>query len=61
MRLAILASGSTGNCTLVSCGGNHLLIDAGISARRITAALREDGQRAGEERRRNEHPRQYRT
>ena len=43
MRLAILASGSTGNCTLVSCGGKHLLIDAGISARRITAALRELG------------------
>ena len=43
MRLAILASGSTGNCTLVSCGDKHLLIDAGISARRITAALRELG------------------
>ena len=41
MRLAILASGSTGNSALVSCGGRHLLIDAGISARRLTAGLRE--------------------
>ncbi len=38
-----LASGSSGNALVCSCGGTHLLIDAGISCRRITAALRELG------------------
>ena len=35
-----LASGSSGNAALFSCGGVHLLIDAGISCRRITTALK---------------------
>ena len=35
-----LASGSGGNAALVSCGDTHVLLDAGVSARRITAALR---------------------
>lgn len=39
MRFTIFASGSSGNCALVSHGDTHLLVDAGISARRITAAL----------------------
>lgn len=39
MRLTIFASGSSGNCALVSHGDTHLLVDAGISARRISAAL----------------------
>ena len=43
MTLHTLASGSEGNCLLVSCGGSHILLDAGISARRITAALAELG------------------
>ena len=43
MRVSILASGSTGNCTLVSEGETHLLIDAGISAKRITEGLRRCG------------------
>lgn len=34
-----LASGSEGNSLLVSAGGTHILVDAGISARRITTAL----------------------
>ena len=38
-----LASGSSGNALVCSCGDTHLLIDAGISCRRITAALRELG------------------
>ena len=38
-----LASGSSGNALLLSCGSTHLLVDAGISCRRITAALREVG------------------
>lgn len=39
MELRTLASGSSGNCALLSHQGVHLLIDAGISCRRITAAL----------------------
>ena len=34
-----LASGSSGNALLVSCGATHLLVDAGISCRRITTSL----------------------
>ena len=40
LTLTTLASGSSGNCTLVSDGATHILIDAGISARRITTALK---------------------
>ena len=38
-----LASGSSGNALLLSCGETHLLVDAGISCRRITVSLRELG------------------
>ena len=38
-----LASGSSGNALLLSCGSTHLLVDAGISCRRITTGLRELG------------------
>ena len=38
--LHTLSSGSSGNAALVSCGGVHILVDAGISCRRITTALR---------------------
>lgn len=37
--LHTLASGSSGNALLISCGQTHLLVDAGISCRRITASL----------------------
>lgn len=40
MELRTLASGSSGNCILFSHKGEHLLVDAGISCRRITASLR---------------------
>lgn len=40
MHLFTLASGSSGNCYLLSSGSTHLLLDAGISARRITRALK---------------------
>lgn len=40
MKICTLASSSSGNCTLVSYGNTHLLIDAGISLRRITASLK---------------------
>ena len=35
-----LASGSSGNALVLSCGNVHLLVDAGISCRRVTAGLR---------------------
>ena len=34
MNIALFASGSSGNCALVSDGETHILIDAGISALR---------------------------
>jgi len=40
MQFCTFASGSSGNCALVSHGRTHLLLDAGISFRRITASLR---------------------
>ena len=43
MTLYTVASGSEGNCLLVHHGETYLLIDAGISARRITAALAQLG------------------
>lgn len=43
MKICTLASSSSGNCTLVSQGGTHILIDAGISLRRITASLQQLG------------------
>lgn len=41
--LHTLASGSSGNALLLSSGDTHLLVDAGISCRRITTGLRELG------------------
>lgn len=43
MYLTLFASGSSGNCSLVSFGDTHILIDAGISARKITAGLQHWG------------------
>ena len=37
--LTVLGSGSSGNCSLVSHGDTHLLIDAGFSAKEIAARL----------------------
>jgi len=39
ITLHTIASGSEGNCLLVSAGGTHILLDAGISCRRINEAL----------------------
>ncbi len=41
LRVATLASGSSGNSLVVSDGYEHILIDAGISAKRIMAGLKE--------------------
>ena len=43
MEIFTVASGSTGNCTLVTAGATAGLIDAGISAKRITTALSQRG------------------
>ena len=43
MTLHTLASGSEGNSLLVSCNDTHILVDAGISLRRIKTALAQLG------------------
>ncbi len=43
MTLYTIASGSEGNCLLLRCGETNLLIDAGISTRRIKIALSQLG------------------
>ena len=48
LNIATLASGSSGNCMLVTDGSTHILIDAGISARRITTGLKALGVDPGE-------------
>jgi phosphoribosyl 1,2-cyclic phosphodiesterase len=40
LKVATLASGSSGNCLAVSDGTVHILIDAGVSAKRITTGLK---------------------
>ncbi|HWS43752.1 MAG TPA: MBL fold metallo-hydrolase [Pseudoflavonifractor sp.] len=47
-EICTLASGSSGNCLLMTDGSTHILVDAGISARRICKALRELGVEPGE-------------
>lgn len=39
IRLAILGSGSSGNSAIVECGGQRLLIDAGLSAKQLALRL----------------------
>ena len=39
MKICSFASGSGGNCTFLEAGGTHILIDVGISLRRIRGAL----------------------
>jgi glyoxylase-like metal-dependent hydrolase (beta-lactamase superfamily II) len=39
VRLSVLASGSSGNATYIETGGGGLLVDAGLSRRRIEALL----------------------
>ena len=43
LKFTTLASGSSGNAAVLSCGKTHILLDAGISARRITTGLKELG------------------
>lgn len=48
MEIHILASGSTGNAALFKFGDTTLLVDAGISARRIEQGMAEVGLKAGD-------------
>ena len=41
MRMCSIASGSSGNCIYVGSDNHHILIDAGISRKRVEAGLRE--------------------
>lgn len=43
MRLCSIASGSSGNCIYVGAGDSHILIDAGISKKKIEEGLSEIG------------------
>ena len=45
VKLCILASGSSGNCTFISTGTTRILIDAGLSAKRTAERLAEIGER----------------
>ncbi len=43
MRFCSIASGSSGNCIYMGSDSTHLIIDAGISGKRITSGLNELG------------------
>ena len=43
LRLQVLSSGSSGNATLYSAGRTHVLVDCGISSRRLCILLRKVG------------------
>ena len=43
MRMMSIASGSSGNCIYVGTGNTHILIDSGISNKRIESGLHEAG------------------
>lgn len=43
MRMASIASGSSGNCTYIGSENTHILVDAGITCRRIELGLNELG------------------
>ena len=48
MRLVSIASGSSGNCIYVGSDNTHILVDAGISNKRIEQGLNEIGIKGGE-------------
>lgn len=48
MRLVSIASGSSGNCIYVGSDNTHILVDAGISNKRIEMGLNEIGIKGGE-------------
>ena len=48
MELCSIASGSSGNCIVAGQGNSHLLIDAGISGKRIEQGLNSLGYKTSE-------------
>lgn len=48
MRLYSIASGSSGNCIYVGDADTHILIDAGVSCKKIETALKENTLAAGD-------------
>jgi phosphoribosyl 1,2-cyclic phosphodiesterase len=48
VEVVVLASGSSGNATLVRAGGTSLLVDAGVSARQLERRLAAFGHALGE-------------
>ena len=45
IKLCVLASGSSGNCTFIGTENTRILIDAGLSARKTAARLEEIGEK----------------
>ena len=43
MEVHVLASGSDGNCTVIESDGDAIMIDAGISCRRIMSLMDQQG------------------
>lgn len=43
MKLLSIASGSSGNCYYVGNSDTHLLVDVGISCKRVENALKDEG------------------
>lgn len=48
MDVRALASGSSGNAYLIKSGASAILVDAGISARRLTLMLKQEGVHTGD-------------
>jgi phosphoribosyl 1,2-cyclic phosphodiesterase len=48
LRLSVLSSGSSGNATYVGCEGSGLLVDAGLSRRRLEGLLARIGKGLGD-------------
>ena len=48
MRMVSIASGSSGNCIYIGSESAHILVDAGISNKRIEQGLNEIGLKGGE-------------
>ncbi len=48
MRFVSMASGSSGNCSYIGTDHTHVLVDAGISCKRIDESLKSLGVKAGE-------------
>ena len=48
MRITVYASGSTGNCALASIGAARILVDDGVSLRRLKGFMAQDGLSPGD-------------